>query len=132
MTYRAVLKETSGRTTIQLLSYIEQWIQNHAKSIVIQNVHLSLNTTCPVVIPDLDSPECPMTINVRSTSPPQTDPLDHHGDIGGIIGGVVAGVVVLVAVVVTVIMITLLVLRRHKQLRFMIRYIGSIVQNNRL
>ena len=121
VTYRAVLVETSQATTVELVSYIKQWIQN-TQRVVVQSFRLGINTTCPVVIVDLDSPECPEAIDVRSTSPPPTDPLPS--DIGSIIGGVVAGVFVLVVIVAAVIVIVLLVVRQRR--------IGSTdVQNNK-
>ena len=116
MTYRAVLVETSQATTVELVSYIKQWIQN-TQRVVVQSFALGIDTTCPaVVIADFNSPECPRAIDVRSTSIP--------GDIGSIIGGVVAGVFVLVVIVAAVIVIVLLVVRQRR--------IGSTdVQNNK-
>ena len=111
VTYRAVLVETSQATTVELVSYIKQWIQN-TQRVVVQSFRLGINTTCPVVIADLDSPECPEAIDVRSTSPPPINPLPS--DIGSIIGGVVVGVFVLVVVVAAVIVIVLLVVRQRR------------------
>ena len=106
VTYRAVLVETSQATTVELVSYIKQWIQN-TQRVVVQSFALGIDTTCPaVVIVDFNSPECPKTIDVRSTSIP--------GDIGGIIGGVVAGVFVLVVIVAAVVVIVLLVVRQRR------------------
>ena len=111
VTYRAVLRETNNATTVQLVSYIKQWIQN-TQRVVVQSFALEINTTCPVVIIDFNSPECPEAINVRTTSTPPT----VTGDIGGIIGGVVAGVFVLVVIVAAVIVIVIvLVGMRHRK-----------------
>ena len=118
VTYRAVLVETSQATTVELVSYIKQWIQN-TQRVVVQSFALGIDTTCPVVIADFNSPECPRAIDVRSTSPPPIP-----GDIGSIIGGVVAGVFVLVVIVAAVVVIVLLVVRHRR--------IGSTdVQNNK-
>ena len=116
VTYRAVLVETSQATTVELVSYIKQWIQN-TQRVVVQSFALGIDTTCPaVVIVDFNSPECPRAIDVRSTSIPS--------DIGSIIGGVVAGMFVLVVIVAAVIVIVLLVVRQRR--------IGSTdVQNNK-
>ena len=111
VTYRAVLVETSQATTVELVSYIKQWIQN-TQRVVVQSFALGINTTCPVVIVDFNSPECPEAIDVRSTSPPPIDPVPS--DIGSIIGGVVAGVFVLVVIVAAVIVIVLLVVRQRR------------------
>ena len=105
VTYRAVLTETNNATTVQLVSYIKQWTAS-TQSLVVQSVRLGINTTCPSVIIDFNSPECS-----QATSPPPTNPLP--GDIGGIIGGVVAGVFVLV-ILAAVIVIVLLVVRYRK------------------
>ena len=107
VTYRAVLWETNTTTTVQLVSYIKQWTES-TQSLVVQSVRLSINPTCPTVIVDFNSPECPQAIDVRSTSPPPTNPLP-----GDIIGGVVAGVFVIVIIVAAVIAIILLVVRQR-------------------
>ena len=106
VTYRAVLTETNNATTVQIVSYIKQWTAS-TQSLVVQSVRLGINTTCPTVIIDFNSPECP-----QATSPPPTNPLP--GDIGGIIGGVVAGVFVLVVIVAAVIVIVLVGVRHRK------------------
>ena len=121
MTYRAVLTETNNATTVQLVSYIKQWTAS-TQTLVVQSVRLGINTTCPVVIIDFNSPECPEAINVQSTSPPPTvtdpiaplptDPLP--GNNGAIIGGMVAGVFVLVIIVAAVIVIVLVGVRHRK------------------
>ena len=121
VTYRAVLRETSQISAVQLVSYIEQWTVD-SQRFVVQGVSLGINTTCPLVIADVNGPECPRAIDVRSTSPPYIDPLPS--DIGSIIGGVVAGVFVLVVIVAAVIVIVLLVVRHRR--------VGSKdVQNNK-
>ena len=118
--------ETSQTSTVELISYIEQWIEN-AQRVVIQGVRLGINTTCPTTIVDFNSLECPQAINVRSTPPPPTvtDPIAPlPGDIGDIIGGVVAGVFVLVVIVAAVIVIVLVGMRHRKT-------VSKDVQNNK-
>ena len=102
VTYRAVLMETDHTTTVELVSYIKQWTTD-TQSLIVHSVRLDINTTCPVVIVDFNSPEC--------SEAPSADTL--HGDNGSIIGGAIAGVLVLVAIVAAVIVIVL-VARHHK------------------
>ena len=96
--------ETDNATTVELVSYIEQW-STDTQSLVVRSVRLGINTTCPVIIVDFNSPECP-------EDPPR---VYLSGDIRSIIiGGAIAGVLVLVVFVAAVIVILLLVVRHRK------------------
>lgn len=64
VTYRAILSKTNNTSSVELVSYIEQWI-TATQSIVVESVELNINTTCPLVIRDFSSPECPEAIDRR-------------------------------------------------------------------
>ena len=101
MTYRAVLAETDLTTTVELVSYIEQWDAN-THSLVIQSVQLGINTTCPVVIADiLDSPECPAATDGEVT--------------GFIVGGAIVGVLFVLLIAAVVVLVVLVSVRKQRK-----------------
>ena len=57
VTYRATLLSSSDLSTSKVLEYIEKWIHS-TPSVIIQNLNLNLNSTCPTVIADFNSLEC--------------------------------------------------------------------------
>ena len=61
VTYRAIISKTDLATTLELVSYIKQWT-TATQSLVVQSVRLGVISTCPVVIMDFDSQECPQAI----------------------------------------------------------------------
>ncbi len=61
VTYRAVLTGTETVSAVELISLI-------GRSIIVQSTRLGLTNTCPVVIADRDSPECPEDITNRTAS----------------------------------------------------------------
>ena len=67
VTYRAVLTGSENSSVVELISLIEQWIRD-TRSIIVQSTRLGLTNTCPVVIADRDSPECPEDITNRTAS----------------------------------------------------------------
>ena len=111
VTYRAILSETNIAMTVELVSYIKQWA-TATQSLVVQSVQLGINSTCPVVITDINSRECPQAIENRiihpTTSPPASS---SNGDnvsdsaIGGAIGGVLFVLLIAAAVVVLVVVV---------------------------
>ena len=117
VTYRAMLVETDLITTVQLVSYIEQWAIA-TQSLVVQSVQLGINTTCPVVIVDLtDSPECPETIGLGNqvTSPTSsTHVVSSSGENGLVVGGAIVGVLLIVVVAAAVVVVLVLVMMRRK------------------
>lgn len=110
MTYRAVLSETNHSTTVELVSYIKQWIAI-TRSIVVQSVHLGINSTCPVVITEFDSPECPKALDRRVTSPTTTPPVS--GD-NLVIAGAIVGILIIVIAVAVIVVIVVLVMKHRK------------------
>ncbi len=75
VTYRATLLSSSELSTSEVLEYIEKWIRS-TSSVIIQNLHLNLNATCPTVIADFNSLEC-------SIQPPYLSPTDNTAVITG-------------------------------------------------
>ncbi len=61
VTYRATLLSSSDLSTSKVLVYIEKWIRS-TPSVIIQNLNLILNSTCPTAIPDFDSLECSVQV----------------------------------------------------------------------
>ncbi len=112
VTYRAVLMGTENVSVVNITSLISEWV-SEGGSIIVQSTRLELTSSCPVVIADRDSPECPQDITNRPlTTSPTTSPTPHSTvvNIGAVIGGVVAGVLA-IAVIVLVIVVILLLLR---------------------
>ena len=109
VTYRAILSETGLATTLELLSYIKQWT-TATQSLVVQSVQLGTNTTCPVVITDFNSLECPQAIENRimhsTTSPPSS------GDNVSAVGGAIAGMLFVLLIAAAVVVFLVLVKRR--------------------
>ena len=121
VTYRAVLTGSENSSVVELISLIEQWIRD-TRSIIVQSTRLGLTNTCPVVIADRDSPECPDDITNRtqvatSTSSIATSsPTESAGvvvNVGAVAGGVVAGVLA-IAVLVLIVIVMLLLLRQRR------------------
>ncbi len=108
VTYRAVITGTESVSVVEIASLIEEWVSKGG-SIIVQSTRLGLTNSCPVVIADRDSPECPEDITNRtlSTPPPSTS------TSGAVAGGVVAGVLA-IAVIVLVIVVILLLLRARR------------------
>ncbi len=61
VTYRATLLSSSDLSTSKVLEYIEKWIHS-TPIVIIQNLNLNLNSTCPTVIADFNSLECPVQV----------------------------------------------------------------------
>ena len=101
VTYRAVLTGTETVSAVELISLIERWISD-TSSIIVQSTRLGLTNTCPVVITDRDSPECPEDITNRTTATPTESVVVNVGAVaGGVAGGVLA-IAVLVMIVIVV------------------------------
>ena len=65
VTFRARLHETVHATSVQLIEYIQQWVNTTEISIVVQGVRLDIDM-CPVAITSFRDPQCPET--TQSTS----------------------------------------------------------------
>ncbi len=113
VTYRAVLTGSENSSVVELISLIEQWIRD-TRSIIVQSTRLGLTNTCPVVIADRDSPECPEDITNRTTS--TSSPTESAGavvSVGAVAGWVVAGVLA-IAVLVLIVMLVLVMWRQRR------------------
>ena len=115
VTYRAVLTGTPTLPTVELASLIHQWTRD-TRNVIVQSAGLSVNSTCPLVIVDRDSPECPKDLTNRSSLAPGTPPPSGEIplDIGPIVGGVIGGLVGLVTMAVLIIVVVVLSLRHHR------------------
>ena len=67
VTYRATLLSSSDLFTSEVLEYIEKWIHS-TLIVIIQNLDLNLNSTCPTVIADFNSLECPVQVDMENTA----------------------------------------------------------------
>ncbi|XP_064392448.1 uncharacterized protein LOC135340080 isoform X2 [Halichondria panicea] len=111
VTYRAVLTGTETVSAVELISLIEQWISD-TSSIIVQSTRLGLTNTCPVVITDRDSLECPEDITNLTTA--TTSPTESVVvNVGAVAGWVVAGVLA-IAVLVLIILLVLVMLRQRR------------------
>ena len=96
VTYRAILTETDLITTVELVSYIQQWL-TVTRTLVVRSVQLGINTTCPVVIFKSDSPECPQALENKS------------GDDVAAVGGAIAGVLLVLSIAAAIVILVLVV-----------------------
>ena len=101
VTYRAVLTGSESVSTIQLARLMEQWVENDP-IVVVQSAGLSVTNSCPVVIANHNSPECPenITNRIEMANPTSTtSPTSSAAVAGGVVAGVLAiamlGIVVL-------------------------------------
>ncbi len=108
VTYRAVLTGLESVSTIQLARLMEQWVENDP-IVVVQRAGLGVTNSCPIVIANLNSPECPEDITNRTTS--TSSPTESAGvvvNVGAVAGGVVAGVLAIAVLVLIVIVLVML------------------------
>ena len=96
VTYRAVLTGTPTDSTVELVSFIDQWIAT-TETIIVQSAGLSTDSTCLLVIVDHESPECPQDLTNRLSL--ATSATLSEDNTGALVGGVIGGAVVLVAMV---------------------------------
>ena len=120
VTYRAVLTGTESVSTIQLARLMEQWVENDP-IVVVQSAGLSVTNSCPIVIANLNSPECPEDITNRTQVAAPTSSMATTSEspteivvvnVGAVAGGVVAGVLAIAVLVLIVIVLVMLRLRR--------------------
>ena len=119
VTYRAVLTGSESVSTIQLAKLMKQWIENDP-IVVVQRAGLSVTNSCPVVIANLNSPECPEDITNRMQTATPTSSITTTSltesvvvNVGAVAGGVVAGVLA-IAVLTLIVMFVLLLLRQRR------------------
>ncbi|XP_064386180.1 sushi, von Willebrand factor type A, EGF and pentraxin domain-containing protein 1-like isoform X2 [Halichondria panicea] len=126
VTYRAVLTGTESVSTIQLARLMEQWVENDP-IVVVQSAGLSVTNSCPIVIANLNSPECPEDITNRTQMATPTSSMATPTsfmatttptesvvvNVGTVAGWVVAGVLA-IAVLVLIILLVLVMLRQRR------------------
>ena len=101
--FRSQLSETNEASTTELVSYIEQWIDN-SEGLIVDGAFLSFERTCPLVVPSIDSIECPSGPDMQSA------------DLGGIAGGII-GAILLVTILLVAIGVIILISRKLKKQR---------------
>ena len=113
VTYRAVVTGTESVSTIQLSRLMKQWVENDP-IVVVQSAGLSVTNSCPIVIANLNSPECPEDITNRTTATtsPTESVVVNVGPLT-VAGWVVAGVLA-IAVLVLIVIVVLLLLRQQR------------------
>ncbi len=87
--------------------FIDRW-SKETPSIIVQSAGLRINSTCPVIIANPDSPECPEDLTNRTLIITVNTPLLSVGAVIGILIGLLALILTLLVAVV------LLVAWRHK------------------
>ncbi len=80
---------------------------------MVQSAGLGVTNSCPIVIANLNSPECPEDITNRTTSTSPTKSAGVVVNVGAVAGGVVAGVLA-IAVLVLIVIVMLLLLRQRR------------------
>ena len=110
VTYRAVLTGTPTLSTVELASLVNQWIRDSGR-IVVQSVRFTLSNDCPLVIADVEGPECPGDLINRTAG--ETS-IGNTVNIGAVVGGVVGGVLALVITVVFAAAVVVLVIRHRR------------------
>ena len=109
VTYRALLHESCQISSLELRQIIERWISSQ-KAIVVQSLVLKADPSCPVVVEDVNDPECVI----------QQDASDSHSStisntvviiVGGA-SGATLGAILLIGVVVIVMTIAII---KHRQ-----------------
>ena len=71
VTFRARLRQTNQRSSLELMTYLEDIVAN-ARYWLVHGQYLKLNISCSLVIPDIHSPECSQFENSFTSSPPIT------------------------------------------------------------
>ncbi len=113
MTYRAVLSSSEAISALIIGSFIDRW-SKETPSIIVQSAELRINSTCPVIIANPDSPECPEDLTNRTliiTVNTDNIPLLSVGAVIGIVIGLLA---LIVALLVAVILLVTPRYRRYK------------------
>ena len=100
VTFRTQLSQTTQTSTVELVSYIEQWIGD-SEGVDVDGVFLGFQTTCSLVINSLDEVQCPGGYTAQN---------DNQG---GIVGEVIAAVLLFILVGVAI--VTLLVFIKKQQ-----------------
>lgn len=119
VTYRALLHENCRIPSLELEGAIERWLSS-GMAIVVRSLVLKADSSCPVVVTDVNNPEC-VSRDVRFNSDPRsgTSPNTIAVIVGGS-SGAMLGAVLLIGVVIIVVTIAI---TKHRQVmaRLMIK-----------
>ena len=113
VTYRAVLSSSETISALIIGSFIDRW-SKETPSIIVQSAGLRINSTCPVIIANPNSPECPEDLTNRTliiTVNTDNTPLLSVDVVIGIVIGLLA---LILALLVAVVLLVTLRYRRHK------------------
>ena len=105
VTFRARIHIIETAVISELITSIEDWIEDPVTTIIIDGLRLRLDQNCPIVIESVNDPGCGSESDSGSSGSDNT---------GTIIGGVVA-VVIVIAVTVIVIVIAVLYFKSWRQ-----------------
>ncbi len=83
VTYRALITKTENISVVKIASIITEWV-NEDSSIIVQSTGLHLENSCPVVIADRESPECPQDITNRPLMTTASSPTLNIGAVAGV------------------------------------------------
>ncbi len=111
---RAVLSSSETISTLMIFSFIDRW-NKETPSIIVQSAGLRINSTCPVIIANPDSPEFPEDLTNRTlviTVNTDNTPLLSVGAVIGIVIGSLA--LIAVTLLLAVILLVALGYRRYK------------------
>ncbi len=111
VTYRAVLSSSQTISALIIGSFIDRW-SKETPSIIVQSAGLRINSTCPVIIANPDSPECPEDLTNRTLI--ITANTDNTLSIGAVIGIVIGSLALILALLVAVILLVALRYRIYK------------------
>ena len=114
VTYRAVLSSSEAISALMIFSFIDRW-NKETPNIIVQSAGLRINSTCPVIIANPISPECPEDLTNRTliiTINTDNTPLLSVGAVIGIVIGSLA--LIAVTLLLAVILLVALRYRRYK------------------
>ena len=111
VTYRALLHENCKISSIELEQAIERWLSSR-KAIVVQSLVLKADSSCPVIVGDVNDPEC-VNHDVRNNSNSGITPNTVSIIVGGA-SGTFLGTVLLVGTM-TIIIVMIVAIFKYKQ-----------------
>ena len=77
VTFRARLRQTNQRSSLELMAYLEDIVAN-TRYWLIHGQYLKLNHSCSLIIIDIHSPECSQFENTFTSSPPVSNNDVNH------------------------------------------------------
>ena len=108
VTYRALLHESCQISSLELRQIIERWISSQ-KAIVVRSLVLKADPSCPVVVEDVNDPEC---VIQDASDPHSSTSSNTVAIIVGGASGAMLGAILLIGVVVIVMTVAII---KHRQ-----------------